>query len=201
MNFVHSQYGRKMKMNTIVTSKEEILCVSRELIRKQGWNALNIRTVAKECNISVGSIYNYFRNKSDLITATVESVWHDIFHFPENPAVFDSFIRCVEWAFDSMKKGEERYPGFFAFHSVIFMGEEKGNGQQLMQESWKHISEGLYQVLLHDPNVSSFAFDDEFTPQKFVEIIFSLIIAAMIRHDYDCLGITGMIRRTIYTKN
>ena len=190
-----------MKMNTIVTSKEEILCVSRDLIQKQGWNALNIRTVAKECNISVGSIYNYFRNKSDLITATVESVWRDIFHFPENPAVFDSFIRCVEWAFDSMKKGEERYPGFFSFHSMIFMEEEKGNGQQLMKESWQHISKGLYQVLLHDPNVSSSAFDDEFTPQKFVEIIFSLIIAAMIRHDYDCLGIIGMIRRTIYTQN
>ena len=136
-----------MKMNTIVTSKEEILCVSRDLIQKQGWNALNIRTVAKECNISVGSIYNYFRNKSDLITATVESVWRDIFHFPENPAVFDSFIRCVEWAFDSMKKGEERYPGFFSFHSMIFMEEEKGNGQQLMKESWKHISKGLYQVM------------------------------------------------------
>lgn len=100
-----------------------------------------------------------------------------------------------------MKKGEERYPGFFSFHSMIFMEEEKGNGQQLMKESWQHITKGLHQVLLHDPNVSSSAFDDEFTPQKFVEIIFSLIIAAMIRHDYDCLGIIGMIRRTIYTKN
>ena len=61
-------------MNTIVTSKEEILCVSRELIRKQGWNALNIRTVAKECNISVGSIYNYFRKKSKVHTGWWKSL-------------------------------------------------------------------------------------------------------------------------------
>ena len=33
-------------MNTIVTSKEQILETSRELIRQQGWTAVNIRTVA-----------------------------------------------------------------------------------------------------------------------------------------------------------
>lgn len=188
-------------MNTTVTSKEEILRISRELIQTQGWKAINMRTVAKECNISIGSIYNYFHNKSDLIAATVESVWQDIFHFPENTAVFDSFVGCVEWAFDSMKNGEERYPGFFAFHSMIFMEDEKGNGQQMMAESWKHISEGLYHVLLQDSKVDMNTFDEEFTPQKFVEIIFSLIIAAIIRHEYDCSGITGMIRRTVYKRN
>lgn len=66
------------------------------------------------------------------------------------------------------------------------MKEEKGNGQQLMAESWYHIREGLYQVLMHDKNVCMSTFDNDFTPHKFVEIIFSLILAAIIRHDYDC---------------
>ena len=33
-------------MNTVVTSKEEILKASRELIRQQGWSAVSIRSVA-----------------------------------------------------------------------------------------------------------------------------------------------------------
>lgn len=185
-------------MNTSVTSKEEILRMSREIIQMQGWKSINMRTIAKECDISIGSIYNYFHNKSDLISATVESIWLDIFHFSENTAVFDYFINCVEWVFERMKEGEARYPGFFAFHSTIFMEDDKENGQQRMTASWQHISEGLYQVLLHDPNVNMDTFDAEFTPHKFIEIIFSLIIAAIIRHDYDCSGIIGMIRRTIY---
>lgn len=127
-------------MNTTVTSKEEILRISREFVQAEGWKSINIRAIAKACNISIGSIYNYFHNKSDLIAATVESVWQDVFHFSENTAVFDSFVGCVEWAFQSMKKGEERYPGFFAFHSMIFMKEEKSNGQQMMAESWKGLS-------------------------------------------------------------
>ena len=51
-------------MNTVVTSKEEILKASRELVRQQGWPAVNIRSVAAACGVSVGSIYNYFDSKA-----------------------------------------------------------------------------------------------------------------------------------------
>lgn len=61
-------------MNTIVTSKEEILKTSRELIQRQGWSAVSIRSVASACGVSVGSIYNYFESKAELVGATVESV-------------------------------------------------------------------------------------------------------------------------------
>ena len=33
-------------MNTVVTSKDEILKTNRELIQKQGWSAVSIRSVA-----------------------------------------------------------------------------------------------------------------------------------------------------------
>ena len=67
-------------MNTIVTSKEAILEVSRQMIREQGAAEISIRSVAAACGVSVGSIYNYFDSKNDLITAAVESVWSEIFH-------------------------------------------------------------------------------------------------------------------------
>ena len=67
-------------MNTIVTSKEDILKNSRELIREKGWAAVSIRSVASACGVSVGSIYNYYDSKAELISATVESVWCEIFH-------------------------------------------------------------------------------------------------------------------------
>lgn len=47
-------------MNKVVTSKEEILKVSRKLIMEQGWKSVNIRVVAASCGVAVGSIYNYF---------------------------------------------------------------------------------------------------------------------------------------------
>ena len=55
MNNVHIEGEH---MNTIVTSKQEILKTSRELIQQQGWSAVSIRSVASACGVSVGSIYN-----------------------------------------------------------------------------------------------------------------------------------------------
>lgn len=185
-------------MNTVVTSKEAILKASRNLVQTQGWGAVNIRTVASACGISVGSIYNYFPSKSDLMKATVESVWCDIFHTDKSPSDFDSFEACIQWAFDSMKKGEKTYPEFFTLHSMSFVGKEKADGQQRMAQSWQHIQEGLCQVLKQDKKVQPDVFDESFTPEAFVEIIFSLILSALLRHSYDCTGILGMIRRTLY---
>ncbi len=187
-----------LSINTVVTSKEAILNVSRELVTTRGWAALNIRTVAAACGVSVGSIYNYFSSKSDLVAAAVESVWHDILCFPENDSGFDSFTSCIQWIFDSMKTGYEKYPGFFTAHSMSFLGEDKESGRQLMEQTWKRIQDGLYMVLMNDKNVRPQVFDEIFTPEKFVIIIFSLIISALARQDYDCGGILGMISRIIY---
>ena len=113
-------------MNTIVTSKEEILKNSRELIREKGWAAVSIRSVASACGVSVGSIYNYYDSKAELISATVESVWCEIFHRPQDEAVFQDVQTCVKWMYERMAYGYEQYPGFFTLHSLGFMKEEIG---------------------------------------------------------------------------
>ena len=111
-------------MNTIVTSKEEILQTSRELIRQQGWSAVSIRSVAAACGVSVGSIYNYFDSKADLVGATVESVWSEIFHRPNDMSVFQSVESCITWMYGRMAYGSEQYPGFCTLHSLGFIRKE-----------------------------------------------------------------------------
>ena len=86
-------------MNTVVTSKDDILKASRELIRERGWSAISIRSVAAECGVSVGSIYNYFDSKAELMGAAVESVWREIFHRPEDDAVFHDVVACFTWIY------------------------------------------------------------------------------------------------------
>ena len=94
-------------MNTVVTSRAAILEASRQLIREKGWAAVNIRSVAGACGVSVGSIYNYFNSKADLMAATVESIWCDIFHFSDEDA-FDSFTECIRvGVYQSGKRGTE----------------------------------------------------------------------------------------------
>ena len=195
-------------LNTTITSKDEILCVCRELIRKEGYKSINIRHVAKCCHISVGSVYNYFESKTDLIAETVANVWCDIFHFPDyrntesddpdESEIFQSFPDCVAWIFDRLKQGEEKYPGFFSLHSMGFIEEEKKDVQERMDRSWFHIRQSLVVVLKNDANIRSDAFDENFTEEDFAEIIFSLILASFVQHDFDARRIFNMIRKMLY---
>lgn len=185
-------------MNTIVTSKEEILKTSREMIRQQGWSAISIRSVAAACGVSVGSIYNYFDSKSDLVGATVESVWCEIFHRPDNDAVFRDVQVCVTWIYERMAYGGEQYPGFFTLHSLGFMGKEKPDGKRRMQKTWHHILSGLCDVLSQDEKIRPDAFTDQFTPEKFADVLFSLTLSALLRQDYDPSAVLEIVRRTLY---
>lgn len=185
-------------MNTVVTSKEDILKASRTLIQKEGWSAINIRSVASACGVSVGSIYNYFDSKAALMGAVVESVWCEIFHRPEDGAVFQDTLACITWLYGRMEYGCKQYPGFFSLHSLGFLGEDKSDGRQKMQQTWQHILEGLCSVLRRDANVRPDAFTREFTAEKFADLLFSLMLSALMRQDYDPGAVLEIVRRTLY---
>lgn len=185
-------------MNTVVTSKEEILKISRELIRQKGWGAVNIRSVAAACGVSVGSIYNYFESKAELVGETVESIWCEIFRHPQQGMVFEDIQECIRWMYERMEYGCKAYPGFFTLHALGFMQEEKSDGKRRMQQTWKHILDGLCMVLKRDARIRPDAFTEQFTAQQFADILFSLMLSALMRKDYDPSTVLELIHRTLY---
>ena len=134
-------------MNPMATSKENILQISRKLIQQNGWAGVNIRSVAAACGVSVGCISNYFESKTDLLSATVESIWSDIFHHPEDEAVF---------------------------------------------------LDALCTVLRNDTRIRADAFTAEFTVEKFAEMLFSLMLSALVRQDFDPSTVLEIVRRAVY---
>lgn len=185
-------------MNTVVTSREQILSASRTLIAEKGWAQVNIRSVAAACGVSVGSIYNYFSSKSELVCATVESVWCDIFHRPEQEEIFFDTERCVSWLYERMKYGCEQYPRFFTLHSMGFLHEEKVDGKERMEQTWQHILQALCTVMRRDKKISPKAFHENFTVEQFADVLFSLMISALVRRDYDPTAVLEIVRRTLY---
>lgn len=185
-------------MNKIVTSKEEILETSRKLIQQQGWSAVNIRSVATACGVSIGSIYNYFDSKAALVGAAVESIWFEIFHRPDDATVFQDTIACITWMYERMEYGCKQYPGFFTLHSLGFMQEDKSDGKRRMQQTWQHILDGLSFVLKRDSKVRKDAFNEQFTAEKFADVLFFLMLSALFRQDYDAEAVLEIVRRTVY---
>ncbi len=54
--------------------KSEILKTAR-LILKTNPNSLSIRKIATECNIGTGTVYNYYKNKDEIIIDLMSDYW------------------------------------------------------------------------------------------------------------------------------
>ncbi|MDO6992843.1 TetR/AcrR family transcriptional regulator [Brachyspira innocens] len=185
-------------MNNIITSKEDILKASRELIRKKGLNSINMRSVADEANIAVGSIYNYFKSKEELTIAVIVSVWADIFHSSDISLESESFINSIDSIFKILEKGDKKYPHFFALHSTIIFGKNKDKSIDIMMNMIKHIKDSMHKTLINDRNIRKDAFNDNLNADKFIDIIFSFIMDSMMKGNYDSSSIKEIIKRTIY---
>lgn len=185
-------------MNKVVTSKDEILHRSQELIRERGLSAISIRSVAAACGVSVGSVYNYFDSKAELVSAAVESVWREIFNRPEDGDVFRDVHTCVVWMYERMAYGGRQYPGFFTLHSIGFMREEKDDGKRRMHQVWQHILDVLCSVMKQDTKIREDAFTEQLTVEQFAQALFSQILSALLRQDYDPTAVLEIVRRTLY---
>ena len=187
-------------MNISVTSKEAIMAVCRNIVASKGLNALNMRAVADECNIALGTLYNYFSDKDELLIATVESVWKDIFHgnMIRNPENRQSFPAYVGDLFACIQRGTEAYPNFFTAHSISIAQEKKGEAKSTMAHYFAHMKNGMSDILKNDKNVSDHAFSASFTESDFIDFILDNLFLLFVQGKTNCDALMEIIRRTIY---
>ncbi len=174
-----------------------ILKTSKALALKNGVHTLNIRLVAKECNISVGSIYNYFPSKEDLITATVESIWQDIFKLDDNLLCFDDFVSCIKWFFNAIYESAKIYPNFFSNHSLAISNTQKDKGIKIMNNFMLNLKKIFLQSLNNDKNIRKNVFNEDLTPDIFIDYVFSLMLQSLSKNK-GYKSLLKFIENTIY---
>jgi AcrR family transcriptional regulator len=185
-------------INTIVTSKEEILTACREIVSQEGLPALNMRAVAKKCDVALGSLYNYFPSKDELVLAAIESVWRDIFHMDSRLGAVLPFPDYVKEIFQSVQNGMVEYPNFFTAHSLSFASEGKGRAKNTMDHYLAHMKAGMAESLRNDPKVREDAFSEDFTASDFLEFVLTSLVAMLLRQKKDCRVLLAMVEKTIY---
>lgn len=187
-------------MNQPVTSREEILHTCRQLVMEKGMPAVNMRSVASACGVALGSLYNYFGGKAELISATVESVWADIFQEPEQRGKERPFLQAVLWMHDSLQQAKATYPGFFTLHAMSFAGQDRQDGRRVMQAHFERIRQLLQDALLTDQQVSPTAFDARCTREGVVRLAFDTVIATAINGQNEIDALLCLLDRGLYRK-
>lgn len=185
-------------MNKTITSQELILSVAKEIVLEFGLQGLNIRDVAKKCGVSVGSIYNYFPTKSDLIVATIESVWKDIMHGYKVCEEQHNFVQNIKSLFLNIQKGSQKFPSFFSAHSMSVATIDKAKGRGSMDKYFSHMKNGLLATLNADTQVKCDTFSSSFTKEDFIDFVFSNLITLLMKQANSCDFLLEAIRRILY---
>lgn len=187
-------------MNKSGISREEIFEKCREMVLETGSNAISMRALAKACGLAVGSIYNYFPSKGDLVAAVVQSVWMEIFAPLREMHESTSFLEGIEAIFLAVKEGEKQYPQFFAQHALRFETGEIGQGRVVMQVFLDRLEHCLLATLQKDERVDLSLFQGDFTTKDFVHYAFFLLLASLNAKEESCDKLLAMLRLCCYKR-
>lgn len=184
-------------MNPNVTSQNEILAKARLIAQQEGIGAVNMRSVAASCGVALGSLYNYFPSKDDLLLAVIASIWQDIFHSEQPPFKKNSFRSLVNWFDACLKNGIALYPGFFNLHSLSFGSGDKEKGREKRDEVFAHMQAMMKTTLLADPSVKKDSLIN-LDVDSFINLVFLSVIYSRIEGKENAPALLLMIERTLY---
>lgn len=88
---------------TIENPKELIMKKAKEILFTEGYSKLSMRALAKSCDIAIGTFYNYYPTKKDLIIEMMEEHWN----------------QCFERLNIIMESQEDFYIKLFKIHEIL----------------------------------------------------------------------------------
>ncbi|NLX83577.1 MAG: TetR/AcrR family transcriptional regulator [Clostridiales bacterium] len=186
-------------MNNRVTSRGDILAASRALVRDKGIQAVNMRSVAAACQVALGSIYNYFPSKAELMAAVVADVWQDIFQLPKTPRGTGDFMAALDWFISGLVRSRTTYPDFFKLHALGFVQANRGGEpKQLMEAHIGGIKDYLLQQLVSDTRVRPGALGYDLQPKGLVDSLFDSFLTLMGQGVGRLDPLMTLVRRSLY---
>lgn len=94
---------------------ERILAAATDLFREQGYDAVRIEDIADTAEVSVGTFYNYFQTKGDILVAIVSQEVEEV--LSAGAAVLTKPPATVAQALD-------RLVAVYYDHSVVYLSKE-----------------------------------------------------------------------------
>ena len=198
-----------MGKRSVITS-EEILEQAYQLACEQGLRSLSIRSIAAACDVSVGTVYNSYASKTELINDVVGMFWQRAFtetmktlaasqNEAANRAANDvtrvrggdnaasessDFISFCEALSQSLKSALKEFRKEFLSDLSALSEGDRLSAQKREQQSFVHARAGIKQALLSDPKVKQ----DQLTGALAADALAALVWETLIDSARDDMG-------------
>ena len=98
--------------------RERLISGAKKVVNERGYSNLTVRQVANDCKIGVGTIYNYFISKENLVVAFMLEDWNKTLRNIEDRIAEDSSAKNI--IFTLCREIE----GYIEAHRSVFDDEE-----------------------------------------------------------------------------
>ena len=149
------------------------------LAEESGLSSVSVRSVAAACGVSVGSIYNYYPSKDDLVIDVVSMIWQEVFHDKGRvPYEHSGFVDFAEHAAQSIDEAlasfrEDWLP---EIHALGIQARSSGKLREL--QSFDHMRTGLLQAYEQDERIDRMRIEASIDPERLCSLVLRIIVGA-----------------------
>lgn len=183
-------------VNKSVTSRGQLLAAAKEIAYAQGLSAVNIRAVAAACGVAVGSLYNYFPTKADLIAAVIEDFWRGAAHRETcAPRPGEAFPDYVGRLYEELRVDLAAFRSDWLRQVSALGAEERQKGRALEERCFTHLKAGLLHALEGDPAAPRSG--PAAQREDFVDFVFSNMMALLRAGREDCAYLRQLLEAVL----
>ncbi len=174
--------------------KQALLDCAHTIERVEGVDAISIRRLADDAGVAVGTVYNYFENKQDVLFALTEDYWKNALgempalavaeRFPDQIALILAFLRskmndCAEILMQSLHENEEA-------------------GRSRMADMQRALRAMMLERLNADQAVRTGLWDDVLTKEAFTDFVLVNVLALLRQKTDDPSAFLEILNRILY---
>lgn len=166
--------------------KENILCSAKEIALEQGITKINIRAVAKKSGIAIGSVYNYYPKKDDLLVAVVEDFWSEALEKVDFKNIGDkNFYEKIQEIYDNLYEYFHNFKENWLEQLSLLNEQEKKLGRKKENEYFAKICTMIISLMDSDENISNKVWEGGITKEKTAEFIFDNMVLMFKKDESD----------------
>ena len=171
-----------------------LLDCARRIECTEGTDALSIRKLASEANIAVGTVYNYFESKQEVLLAMTEEYWREALREMQGTITGERFCDqiCQIYAFLASKLND------CAKMLMMSLREDIEGGMERMASMQQTVSRAMVQRLENDPNIRKNLWNERFTKEAFATFVMDHMLIALRESKTDIDFLVELIERILY---
>lgn len=188
-------------MNKSATSKEALLEIARDIAYHEGISKVSIRRLANESHVAIGTVYNYYPSKTDLVAEVMEDFWRNVFHGSHFNTESQDFLGSIQDIYNRISVNLAVFRKEFLEDLPGMEKTDRVKSHLVEQGYLEHMQAGVLMILKRDDRIADSLWDEVFTPEALVEFVFSNMLMLLMEQKEDCRYLCQLLERVLYQTN